>query len=155
MPKISVIVPVYCAETYLKKCIECILAQTFLDFELLLVDDGSPDNSGIICDSYASRDSRVRVIHKKNGGVSSARNEGLRQATGTYVMFCDSDDFVDSSWCIELYNNMNIKMWILESVDIAMLTQREKILIEHTFFQTKVCHFCRRSQSGAYITNVS
>lgn len=115
MPKISVIVPVYCAETYLEKCIECILAQTFLDLELLLVDDGSPDNSGIICDSYANRDSRVRVIHKKNGGVSSARNEGLKQATGTYVMFCDSDDFVDPSWCIELYTIMEDK-----NVDIGI-----------------------------------
>lgn len=92
-PKVSVIVPVYKVEKYLPECIDSILAQTFTDFELILVDDGSPDNSGKICDEYASRDSRVRVFHKENGGVSSARNFGVRYARAEYIAFLDSDDW--------------------------------------------------------------
>lgn len=92
MPKVSIIVPVYKVEEYLPKCVDSILNQTFKDFELLLIDDGSPDKSGTICEEYAIGDSRIRVFHKKNGGVSSARNYGLDKATGEYVMFVDSDD---------------------------------------------------------------
>ena len=91
-PKISVIVPVYKVENYLHRCVDSILAQSFTDFELLLIDDGSPDNCGVICDEYAAKDSRVRVFHKPNGGVSAARNAGLNLAKGEYVMFVDSDD---------------------------------------------------------------
>lgn len=94
MPIISVIVPVYNVEKYLPRCIDSILAQTFTDFELILVDDGSPDNCGAICDEYAAKDKRVRVIHKSNGGVSSARNAGLDAASGEYVTFVDSDDYI-------------------------------------------------------------
>lgn len=96
--KISVIVPVYNAETYLRRCVDSILAQTFTDFELLLVDDGSTDASGKICDEYASADARVRVFHKPNGGVSSARNLGLDNARGEWIAFADSDDYVDCNW---------------------------------------------------------
>ena len=95
---ISVIVPVYKSEAFLGKCVESLLAQSFQDFELLLVDDGSPDDSGAMCDAYAAKDSRVRVIHKPNGGVSSARNAGLDAARGDYVVFVDSDDYVDPSY---------------------------------------------------------
>lgn len=95
MPKISVIVPVYNAEKYLHRCVDSILAQTFTDFELLLINDGSKDSSGVICDEYAAKDPRVRVFHKENGGVSSARNLGLDNAKGEWVVFMDSDDF----WC--------------------------------------------------------
>lgn len=94
MPKISVIVPVYNTEKYLHRCIDSILAQTFTDFELLLIDDGSKDSSGTICDEYAAKDARVRVFHKENGGVSSARNLGLDCAIGEWVTFVDSDDWV-------------------------------------------------------------
>lgn len=93
-PKISVIVPVYKAEKYLHKCVDSLLAQTFTDFEILLVDDGSPDKSGEICDEYAEKDSRIRVFHKENGGVSAARNLGLNNSGGNYVAFVDSDDWV-------------------------------------------------------------
>lgn len=103
-PQISVIVPVYKVEKYLSKCIESILAQTFTNFELLLIDDGSPDQSGIICNEYQQKDSRIRVFHKKNEGVSSARNLGLHHAVGEWVIFCDSDDWVEKDW-LESYIN--------------------------------------------------
>lgn len=92
MPAISVIVPVYKVEDYLERCVRSILEQTFSDFELILVDDGSPDASGTICDALAEKDRRIRIIHKKNGGAASARNAGLNQAAGKYVFFCDADD---------------------------------------------------------------
>lgn len=102
-PKISVIVPVYKAELYLSACIDSILAQTFTDFELLLIDDGSPDASGQICDEYAGRDSRVRVFHKENGGVSSARQYGLDRSRGFYVIHADPDDWVEPDMLESLY----------------------------------------------------
>ena len=92
-PTISVIVPVYNTEKYLRRCIDSVLAQTYQDFELLLIDDGSKDSSGAICDEYAAKDARVRVFHKENGGVSDTRNYGLNLAQGKYLMFLDSDDF--------------------------------------------------------------
>lgn len=105
MPRISVIVPVYNAEKWLRRCIDSILAQTFTDFEVLLVDDGSTDGSGAICDEYATQDQRVRVFHKPNGGVSSARNLGLDNAHGDRVTFCDADDWVDRDWLENLVND--------------------------------------------------
>lgn len=94
-PKISVIVPVYNTEKWLRRCIDSILGQTFADFELLLIDDGSTDGSGAICDEYAEADQRVRVFHKPNGGVSSARNLGLDNAKGKWITFADADDWID------------------------------------------------------------
>lgn len=97
-PKISVIVPVYNTEKYLRRCINSILAQTFTDFELLLIDDGSKDRSSEICDEYAKKDERIKVFHKENGGVSSARNLGLDNAIGEWVCFADSDDIMSESY---------------------------------------------------------
>ena len=102
-PKVSVIVPVYKAEKYLRKCVDSILAQTFRDFEVILVDDGSPDGSGAICDEYAKKDPRVRVFHKENGGVSSARQCGLDHARGEYTIHADPDDWVEPNMLEELY----------------------------------------------------
>lgn len=95
MPEVSVVVPVYKVEPYLRKCLDSILTQTFTDFELILVDDGSPDNCGAICDEYASMDSRVRVFHQENGGAGKARNAGLNAAVGKYIYFCDGDDYIE------------------------------------------------------------
>ena len=100
-PKVSVIVPIYKAELYIRRCIDSILLQTYKDFELILVDDGSPDKSGEICEEYAIKDNRVRVFHKINGGVSSARNLALDNAIGDFIMFVDSDDWIASD-CLEL-----------------------------------------------------
>lgn len=93
-PKVSIVVPVYNAEKYLRCCIDSIISQTFTDWELLLIDDGSKDASGRICDEYAAKDSRIRVFHKKNSGVSSARNLGLDNVQGEWVTFVDSDDWI-------------------------------------------------------------
>lgn len=92
-PKISIIVPVYNDEKYVGRCINSILAQTFTDFELLLIDDGSKDTSGKICDEYANRDRRIKVFHKENGGVSTARNAGIKNSNGEWIIFLDSDDY--------------------------------------------------------------
>lgn len=92
---ISVIIPVYNVEKYLRECLDSVLAQTYTNLEILLVDDGSTDGSGAICDEYAGKDSRIRVIHQENGGLSAARNAGLRAAKGSYIEFVDSDDWID------------------------------------------------------------
>lgn len=104
MPLISIIVPVYNVEKVLHNCIESILSQTFTDFELLLIDDGSPDNSGAICDKYADRDSRIKVIHKENAGVSTARNTGFFNATGKYIVCVDSDDYINDDYLQSFIN---------------------------------------------------
>lgn len=105
MSKYSIIVPVYKVEAVLPRCIESILNQTVPDFELILIDDGSPDRSGAICDEYAAKDARIRVIHQENGGVSRARNAGLDAAQGEYVVFVDSDDYVDDEYLDTLDEN--------------------------------------------------
>lgn len=94
MPKISVIVPVYRVEDHLNRCVSSVLAQTFVDFELILVDDGSPDKCPEMCDAWAEKDNRIKVIHKENGGLSDARNAGLDIAEGEYISFLDSDDYL-------------------------------------------------------------
>lgn len=103
-PKISVIVPVYNVEKYLNRCIDSILAQTFKDFEVLLIDDGSTDQSGKICDEYAEKDERVRVFHKKNGGVASARQLGTEKARGEYSIHTDGDDWIEAMMLEQMYN---------------------------------------------------
>lgn len=103
--EISVIVPVYNAEKYLHCCIDSILAQTFTNFELLLINDGSKDRSGVICDEYAKKDNRIRVFHKENGGVSSARNLGIEKALGTWISFVDSDDWIEPNMLEEVLQN--------------------------------------------------
>lgn len=107
MAKISIIVPVYQVEKYIRQCIDSILAQTFTDFELILVDDGSKDNSGKICDEYAEKDKRIRVIHKENDGLSDARNKGLDNASGNYFMFVDSDDYIAPNMAECLYKKIS------------------------------------------------
>lgn len=104
--KISVIVPVYKVEEYLGDCIESILRQTYTDFELILVDDGSPDRCGEICDEYKKKDTRIQVIHKMNGGLSDARNAGLKIASGEYITFVDSDDMISDDYLERLHTSL-------------------------------------------------
>ena len=124
-PKISIIVPVYKVEPYLRKCIDSILNQTFKDFELILVDDGSPDNCGKICDEYAEKDERIIVIHNENMGVSSARNCGIDKARGKYIAFIDPDDEIESNMYEELIelsekNGLDISLCKIKTSDIKL-----------------------------------
>lgn len=103
--KISVIIPVYNTEKYLRECLDSVLAQTFTDFEVLVINDGSTDSSGKICDEYAQKDARVKVFHKENGGVSSARNLGLDNAKGEWITFVDSDDSIKENYLTDFVND--------------------------------------------------
>ena len=118
--KLSIVVPVYNVEQYLHQCIDSILHQTFQDFELILVDDGSPDDCPKICDEYAKNDSRIKVIHKTNGGLSSARNAGLQIARGEYISFIDSDDFLDPITYTHIFSIFN-----KENVDVVIFGRYE------------------------------
>lgn len=127
-PIISVIVPVYNVEKYLSRCIDSILAQTFTDFELLLINDGSTDNSGRICDEYAKDDNRIKIFHTKNFGVSSARNKGIENAIGKYISFVDSDDEVFNTYLETLYNHI-VKCDIVFFQNIWINEDQTKIMI--------------------------
>ena len=118
-PLISVIVPIYKVEEYLYKCVKSILAQTYTNLEIILVDDGSPDNCPAICDEFAAKDSRVTVVHKKNGGVSSARNVGLDTATGEYIGFVDGDDYIEPTMYETLY-----KYIVDNNTDVSVINCR-------------------------------
>lgn len=132
MPKISVIVPVYKVEKYIGQCIESVVSQTFKDFELMLIDDGSPDNSGAICDEYAQKDARIRVFHIENGGVSSARNYGIEKATGDWLCFIDSDDFVKEDYLKDFGIDFNISDLIIQGFLIKdKHGEREKSIKQH------------------------
>ena len=113
---ISIIVPVYNVEEYLKQCLDSILEQTFSDYEVILVNDGSTDNSGLICQEYAEKDSRIRYFEKENGGLSDARNYGIEQAQGEYLTFVDSDDFLDKMHLNVLYTAL-----VSNNVDISIV----------------------------------
>jgi glycosyltransferase involved in cell wall biosynthesis len=145
-PKISIIIPVYNVEKYIQECIDSVLSQTFTDFECIIINDGSTDNSGNICDEYAEKDKRIKIIHKKNGGVSSARNAGLDIAKGEWIVFVDGDDWVDEKYLEFLYGNAvtcNVDVSICgvnvfedgliyhsdKSVSSVTLTPKEAILI--------------------------
>ncbi|MBO4693989.1 MAG: glycosyltransferase [Clostridia bacterium] len=120
MSKLSIIVPVYNVAPFLNRCIDSILAQTLSDWELILVDDGSKDISGDICDDYADKDTRIKVIHKENGGAGSARNAGLQTATGDYVAFPDSDDWIDPDayeFCIKKMEEQKLDLLLFGSIN--------------------------------------
>ena len=93
---VSIIIPIYNVKEYLVKCVNSVISQTYVDLQIILVDDGSTDGSALICDKLACGDSRIEVIHKMNGGLSSARNEGMKAATGEYIYFLDADDYIES-----------------------------------------------------------
>lgn len=119
-PLISIIVPVYKVEQYLHRCINSILAQTFESFELILVDDGSPDNCGKICDEYAQKDNRIKVIHQKNSGTIIARNAGIKIATGKYLGFVDSDDYIKPQMYEKLYNCISSENYDIVWCDVVI-----------------------------------
>ena len=122
---ISVIVPIYNVEKFIRKCVDSIIGQTYKNLEIFLVDDGSPDKCGAICEEYAQKDRRIKVIHKENGGLSSARNAALDIATGDYVMFVDSDDWVEPDFC-----KRALEMAIREDVPIVSFAYNNVIIKE-------------------------
>lgn len=122
MVAVSIISPVYKAESYLARCLDSVLAQTFKDWELILVDDGSPDRSGAICDEYAAKDGRIKVIHKANGGVSAARQDGLDAATGEYVIHVDPDDWIVPDMLQALYEKA-----VAEAADMVICDYSEDV----------------------------
>ena len=124
---ISVIVPVYNVERYLRRCVDSILHQTYQDLEVLLVDDGSTDASGAICDEYAAQEERVTAVHQKNGGLSAARNAGLERAQGTYLCFVDSDDFLDSRMLETLCRDLQEQDADVAVVGFRMFEREEEL----------------------------
>ena len=115
MPKVSIIVPVYNVGKYLSKCLDSLINQTLEDIEIICINDGSTDNSGSICDKWQSRDNRIRVIHRDNGGASSARNSGIKIAVGRYIAYVDSDDWIRQ----DMYEVMH-KMIVTSGADVAI-----------------------------------
>lgn len=129
-PKISIVVPVYKVEKEIHRCMESLLDQTFKSIEIILVNDGSPDNCPKICDEYSKKDDRVKVIHKENGGLSDARNVGLLEAVGEYVLFVDSDDYIDKNACEVFYKNIKDNIDIIVA-DAIKIENDRKILMCH------------------------
>ena len=149
MPKISVIVPIYNAEKYLHQCIDSIIAQTFSDFELLLIDDGSSDSSGFICEEYAQKDFRIKVFHKRNGGVSSARNLGLDNAKGEWITFVDSDDWIKKDYLYSMIRQSDADM-IMSSFEVIDNFEKWDNQIEHYLYKkNKIKYFIERYVSTA------
>lgn len=142
MPKISVIVPVYNSDAYLNACIDSILAQSFEDYELILVNDGSTDNCGNICDTYANSDTRIRVIHQANQGQASARNHGITVACGEWICFVDSDDIIHPQMLEILYQAV-----ISTNTNISMCSAIEDIVCPNTFFIQQSPSFVAREMN--------
>lgn len=136
MELISIIVPVYKVEKYIHRCVDSIINQTYKNIEIILVDDGSPDNCGRICDEYAAKDSRIKVIHKPNGGLSDARNCGIEAADGEWLMFIDSDDWIHTQ-TVEVLYNAAIKNGVNVSVCNFTETQGEQPVIDGEFESEK------------------
>jgi len=110
LPVFSLIIPIYKVEKYLDKCVQSIINQTYSNIEVILVDDGSPDNCPWMCEEYEKKDTRIKVIHKKNGGLSDARNKGMSLATGKYIIFVDADDYIALDTCEKLLPYQNCLM---------------------------------------------
>lgn len=141
MPQLSIIIPVYKVEKYLNHCIQSVVNQTLQDIEIILVDDESPDNCPQMCDEYAKKDSRIKVVHKKNGGLGFARNSGLEVATGEYVTFLDSDDFVDLYTYEHLYN-----LAVTNKLD-AVYYKFKRFVNENEVEQVDICNEIKKYEN--------
>lgn len=141
---ISIIIPVYNVEKFIDRCIKSVINQTYTNLEIILVDDGSPDNCGNICEEYANQDSRIKVIHKENGGLSDARNVGINSATGKYITFIDSDDFVELDYIEYLYG-------LIQKYNVNMSFCRYNVCYENRKPQLKtLSKECKYSKMQAY-----
>ena len=138
MPKISVIVPVFNVEKYLAQCLESILGETFTDIEIICVNDGSTDNSENILKTYKLRDKRIIIINKENGGLSSSRNSGLKQAKGEFISFIDSDDWISPYMLEKLYNNITKQNTDISMCAVNVFDENTKMLKEDRYFNLSV-----------------
>lgn len=137
-PKISVIVPIYNSESYLDKCVKSIMAQTYTNLEIILVDDGSTDRSSLMCDGYAQVDSRIKVIHKKNGGLSSARNAGIGSCSGQYIGFVDSDDWISPTMYEELLSLCEKNIGTIATIGVNQVNEENLITLRRAFLDEVV-----------------
>ena len=163
MSSVSIIVPVYNVEKYLRRCVDSILAQTFTDYELIIVDDGSPDNCGKISDEYAEKDNRIHVIHKKNGGLSDARNAGIdwafQNSDSEWITFIDSDDWVHSNYLKDLFESRNVldeckliicKHFVSHGENISYIDSFSKTIYEPDEFRTELAEFATCAVAKLY-----
>lgn len=135
---ISIIVPVYNVEKYLGKCLESLLNQTYKNLEIILIDDGSTDNSGKLCDIYQKQDNRVVVIHKENGGISSARNAGIEIAKGDYIALVDSDDYVSCEYCEKMLNALITNNAEVAICKLHSFRENEKVILENKEYEEEI-----------------
>lgn len=149
---ISIIVPVYNVEKYLNQCIDSIIKQTYTNLEIILIDDGSTDNSGKICDEYLSKDCRIKVLHKENGGLSSARNAGIKICKGKYIGFVDSDDWIDATMYETLYERM--LYFDADVIDCGYLKEYRNIKLKVNSNKEKV-YFGEKLIEECYLSNVT
>lgn len=147
---ISVIVPIYKVENYLKRCIDSILHQTYRNLEIILVDDGSPDNCGETCDKYKKLDNRIKVIHKINGGLSDARNVGLKVATGDYISFIDSDDWIDLNYFKILFEIATINQSDLVICNYEITSEYNLQKINHIWNSSKIINYSNLEALNQY-----
>ena len=156
---ISIIVPVYNTEKYLQRCIDSILAQTFTDYELLLINDGSKDNSGTICEEYAKKDSRIRVVHKENGGTHNARCTGVSVAKGEYITFIDSDDeyIVNALEILTKHIEENVDIIVSETQKEEYISSETfiKNILTHKIWSTICCRLIKRTLFSSYLPNIN
>ena len=136
---ISVIVPVYNVERYIEKCITSIISQTYTNLEIIVVDDGSTDKSGLLCDEWQAKDSRIKTIHKVNGGLSSARNTGMNIAQGKYIAFIDSDDYIDNTMVEQLWINIKDSNAQIAICNRYYKFENEKCLLRFPYNGKKMC----------------
>lgn len=153
MPKVSIIVPIYNSEIHLSRCIDSILAQTYTDFELILINDGSNDKSREICDYYATKDRRIIVVHKENGGTSSARNRGLNVANGEYITFVDSDDTITTDYLSTFTYNCDFEIAGLETIGMNK-TIYVPMSTDTLSVDTKIADWFVKDSDAMYLTTI-
>lgn len=153
MAKISVIIPVYGVEKYLDRCIESVVNQTYKDLEIILVDDGSPDNCPQKCDEWTLRDARIRTVHRENGGLSCARNTGLSLATGDYITFVDSDDWIAKDiyeYCIRLFEKhkeANVVQFDIRLTDRSDISEKQPVEDIHLYNRKEILNYYLESST--------
>ena len=141
---ISIVIPVYKVEKYLEKCVESVINQTYKNLEILLVNDGSPDNCPKICDEYAQKDNRIKVIHKENGGLSDARNAGIDVAAGKYIAFVDSDDYVSNDYIEYMYNLIKEYNTQMATCETEVINAEKNKVIKPREFEENIEVFSKR-----------